>query len=170
MQGVQLYIEIVDYDPNGMHDLVDRFLINLNPPVGGEATERSYSGIHGFATTDLAINVSCGGNFQGSDCSQCVPGFTGPDCRQTDDCIGVSCGGNGQCFDREDSFYCSCDPGFTGELCQTNVDECVGVNCSGNGECSDGVNSFTCECSPGYTGQLCDVQGHNYGELSVNLS
>ena len=26
-------------------------------------------------------------------------------------------------------FKCSCDPGFTGEICYTNIDECVGVNC-----------------------------------------
>ena len=62
-------------------------------------------------------------------------------------------------MDGEDSFNCSCDPGFTGELYQANIDECVGVNCSGNRECLDGVNSFTCECSPSYTGPLCDIQG-----------
>ena len=65
----------------------------------------------------------------------------------------------GQCVDGVDSFNCGCDPGFTGEMCQTNIDDCVGVGCSRNGECLDGVNSFTCECSPGYTGPLCDIQG-----------
>ena len=65
----------------------------------------------------------------------------------------------GHCLDGLDSFNCRCDPGFTGEQCQTNIDDCVGVRCSGNGECLDGVNSFTCECSPGYTGPHCDIQG-----------
>ena len=62
-------------------------------------------------------------------------------------------------MDGVNSFNCSCDPGFTGELCQTNIDDCVGGRCSGNGECLDGVNTFTCECSPGYTGSHCDIQG-----------
>ena len=116
-----------------------------------------------------AHSVSCAQNFQGSDCTQCVPSFTGPDCLQVDDCfnLGVNCSGNGQCVDGVDSFNCSCDPGFTGELCQTNINECVGVDCSGNGECLDGVNSFTCECNPGYTGQYCEIEG-NY-EIIVTI-
>ena len=35
---------------------------------------------------------------------------------------------NGQCDNQEGTlnFSCTCDPGFTGELCQTNIDDCVG--------------------------------------------
>ena len=62
-------------------------------------------------------------------------------------------------MDGVNGFNCSCDPGFTGELCKTIIDDCVGIGCSGNGECLDGVHSFTCECSPGYTGPLCDIEG-----------
>ena len=163
LQGVQLYIEIIDRDllffQIGDHDLVDRFLIELNPrpTVGVQSSRQNYSGIHGFATTELTINVSCVENFQESDCSKCVPGFIGMDCQTNiDDCVGVNCSGKGQCVDGVDSFDCSCDPGFTGELCQINIDDCVEVNCSGNRECMDGVNSFICECSPGYNGPLCD--------------
>ena len=101
--------------------------------MGVESSRQLYSGIHGFATTELAINVSCAENFQGSDCSVCVHGFTGTDCQtDIDDCVGVNCSGNGQCVDGVDNFDCSCDPGFTGELCQTNIDEC---------ECV-----YTCKC------------------------
>ena len=129
-----------------------------------------------FVLMELIITVTCIENFQGYDCSQCVPGFTGPDCQLIDHCVGVTCSGNGQCVDEVDSFNCSCDPGFTGEVCQTNIDDCVGVRCSGNGECLDGVNSFTCKCSPIFTGQLCDTQGitlasiHNYTHVgSITL-
>ena len=32
-------------------------------------------------------------------------------------------------------------PGFTGDLCWTNIDEsdCIDMNCSGNGVCIDGI-------------------------------
>ena len=53
---------------------------------------------------------------------------------------------HGDCVDGVNLFHYTCDPGFTGELCQTNIDDCVGVTCSGNGVCVDGVNSFTCQC------------------------
>ena len=125
-ESVQLYIEIRDADsPDQKPDdfLVDTFLINHNESVGEESAKQVHSGMYGFVSMKLVIVVTCIENFQGSDCSQCVPGFTG-------------------------------------ELCQTNISKCVGVNCSGNGECLDGVNSFTCECSPGYTGKLCHIQGN----------
>ena len=37
--------------------------------------------------------------------------------------------GNGQCVDVINSFTCDCNPGYTGELCETDIDDCVGVNC-----------------------------------------
>ena len=98
----------------------------------------------------------CAQNFGGSDCTQCIPGFTGPNCDVVDDCVGVTCSGNGQCVDGVNSFSCTCDPGFIGELCQTNIDNCMSLGCSGNGECVDGIDNFTCECMAGYSGPLCD--------------
>ena len=76
-----------------------------------------------------------------------------------DQCSPNPRGTNGQCVDGMNMFNCSCDPDFTGELCQTNIDECVGVNCSGNGVCLDSLNSFTCQCSPGFSGTLCSEGG-----------
>ena len=64
----------------------------------------------------------------------CAENYYGPDCSQF-------------CTDN-----CACDPGFTGEFCQTNIDE---YNC-GNGVCVDGINSFICNCNTGYTGTLCN--------------
>ena len=158
-QGVQIYIEIQDFDPDNADDLVDILLINHSLPVGESTQRQTYDGMFGFVTMDLNITVFCAGNFQVPDCTQCVTGFTGADCLEVDDCVGVSCSGNGRCVDGEDNFTCNCSAGFTGELCQTNIDDCVGVNCSGNGRCVEAVNSITCECSPGYTGMLCDVKG-----------
>ena len=41
-------------------------------------------GMYEFITMDLNITVLCAENFEGPDCTECVPGFTGTDC-QVDD-------------------------------------------------------------------------------------
>ena len=58
-------------------------------------------------------------------------------------------------MDGMDTANCTCDLGFTGDQCQTNIDDCVGVDCSGNGQCVDGVNNFTCQCTAGFSGRQC---------------
>ena len=57
-------------------ELVDTFQIVHNLSVGQWSLRQNYSGIYGFATVDLAIAVKCDGNFQGSACTQCLPGFS----------------------------------------------------------------------------------------------
>ena len=70
----------------------------------------------------------CAQNFQGPDCSRCTqPGFTGANCDEIDNCVGVDCG-NGECVNGIGSFSCTCDPGYTGELCKTNI------NANGNSD------------------------------------
>ena len=118
-----------------------------------QSLQQNYTGMYNIVTMNLTITVFCEDNFEGSDCTQCVPaGFIGPDCNGIDYCY---CSGNGEC--RMDTIHCTCDPGFTGELCQTNIDECIGVTCSGNGVCVDGVDTFTCSCVQGFTGEFCQA-------------
>ena len=112
---------------------MDYFAINHNLTVV-ESLQHNHTGFYQTVTMDLTITVFCAENFGGSNCTQCVPGFTGPDCNETDHCSGVSCGDNGVCRNVVNSqFQCTCSPGFTGVLCQTNIDGCVGVDCTGNG-------------------------------------
>ena len=42
-------------------------------------------------------------------------------------------------MDGVDTFTCSCDLGFTGANCQTNINDCLETNCSRHGQCVDGV-------------------------------
>ena len=162
MQGIQLYIEIRDADGSS-YIFVDFITLNLTATVT-QSIQQNYTGMYNIVTMDLTITVFCEVNFGGSDCTQCVPGLTGPNCNETDHCFGVNCSGNGECLsmDGMGTIHCICEPGFTGELCQINIDNCVGVDCSGNSRCVDGVNSFTCECTAGFSGPLCSEGTHTH--------
>ena len=86
---------------------MDILLIDHNLTVA-ESRQQNYTGMYGYVTMNLTITVFCEGNFSGSDCTQCVSGFTGPDCNETDHCFGVNCNGNGECT-----------PGFSRSLCSS---------------------------------------------------
>ena len=162
-QGVQLHIEIIDDDSNSINsgdDLIDVLLIDHDLPIGQPSLRQNYTGIYAFdfVTMDLSITARCVENFQGPDCSQCSPGFTGTTCNvNINDCIGTNCSGNGQCVDGVLSYTCVCVLGFTGVECDVNIDDCVAVDCSGNGQCVDGVHAYACECDPGFTGVECGI-------------
>ena len=70
-------------------------------------------------------------------------------------CYQTECQHGGMCSDPSSEFQCSCQPGFSGPLCETNLDECVDSMCQ-NGACIDGISNYTCSCQPGWTGWLCD--------------
>ena len=124
LQGIQIYIEIQDRDDDTADDFVDVILINHTAPVGINSGRRNYTGVFGFVSMVLSSTVLCAPNFQGTDCTQCTrAGFTGPNCADQisiNDCVGVDCG-NGVCVNGLNSYSCTCDPGFTGEFCRTNI-------------------------------------------------
>ena len=169
-QGVQLHIELTDEDSGNPNDLIDVLLIDHDLSVGQPSPRQNYTGIYdiNFVIMDLLIMARCTRNFQGQDCSQCLPGFTGIMCEiNIDDCIGVNCSGNGWCVDGVLSYTCDCDPGFTGAECDMNIDDCVQCDsdideclsnpCGMNGQCENQEGSFNCSCNPGFTGDLCQI-------------
>ncbi|KAI8512864.1 hypothetical protein Bbelb_095030 [Branchiostoma belcheri] len=58
------------------------------------------------------------------------------------------------CFN--DSYsYCSCLPGYEGDICNMDVNECASNPCANGGTCINGVNSYSCHCTVGYGGETC---------------
>ena len=162
--GVQLFLEIIDYDYIFFDELIDRFAINVSIPVGSTTERTTYPGIFGFATIDMSFTLTCTENFYGPNCDMpcldnctCEPGFTGEFCATSiDDCVGVECGLNQTCVDGHFNFSCECQPGNTGSNCTIDIDECMSANCN-NGRCIDELGSFSCICDSGYTGQDCSI-------------
>ena len=59
MEGVQLYLEMIDFDPNNEDDLIDRFIINVTVPIGNSITELNITGIFGFAEISVSFEARC---------------------------------------------------------------------------------------------------------------
>ncbi|XP_038065319.1 fibropellin-1-like isoform X2 [Patiria miniata] len=79
-----------------------------------------------------------------------------------DECASDPCHNAAECVDGVNEFSCTCAPGFTGPLCETDIDECSSSPCQ-NGVCHDEVNGFSCDCSPGYEGTLCETNMNECG-------
>ncbi|XP_068609259.1 versican core protein [Brachionichthys hirsutus] len=78
------------------------------------------------------------------------------DVRDRMPCSTSSCQNGGSCYGNGARALCLCAPGFTGELCETDVDGCQSNPCLNGATCLGGVTSFTCLCLPSYTGEFCE--------------
>lgn len=74
-------------------------------------------------------------------------------------CDSSPCENGGSCIRQgiTQNYVCNCVPGYTGNLCQTEIDECASHPCQHGGTCGDGVNMFYCFCSPGFNGRICQT-------------
>ena len=80
-------------------------------------------------------------------------------------CYDNECLNGGSCADPSESFDCSCQAGFEGQLCETDIDECVDNKCAHGSKCVDQIANYTCECPKGYTSWLCSEDINECEEL-----
>lgn len=72
------------------------------------------------------------------------------------------------CANAINAFQCICGPGFTGNLCQTQIDECVSNPCQNGGSCVDLVNSYACVCPPGFKGPNTETPYLSNCEIQID--
>lgn len=93
----------------------------------------------------------------------CTNGLKGPSCCSnttwcSPDLFNVpTCNNHSrQCTSLEDKFDCSCQEGYTGIRCETDIDECLSNPCI-NGKCANLPGTYECKCyDPDMTGKNCD--------------
>ncbi|CDW56194.1 Reeler and EGF 2 and DUF1794 and EGF and ShK doma in containing protein [Trichuris trichiura] len=84
----------------------------------------------------------------------CPLGWIGTLCDKKDFCATHQCQ-YGLCLNNENGYTCDCDPGFGGELCDT---ECPNSLCKNEGVCVIRNGKPRCHCSAGYTGDTCAIK------------
>ncbi|KAJ7409870.1 Delta and Notch-like epidermal growth factor-related receptor [Willisornis vidua] len=94
---------------------------------------------------------------------ECEDAYKGSVCEEFDACQSQPCQNNATCTDgvqKHDgsSFTCSCLPGYTGELCQSEIDHCLQQPCQNGGTCSSNIHGFSCQCPEGYHGLYCEEE------------
>uniref|UniRef100_A0A669PU99 Delta/notch like EGF repeat containing n=1 Tax=Phasianus colchicus TaxID=9054 RepID=A0A669PU99_PHACC len=92
---------------------------------------------------------------------ECEDEYWGPLCEEFDACQSQPCQNNATCTDlaqkhNGNNFTCSCLPGYTGELCQSEIDHCIQQPCQNGGTCSSNIHGFTCQCPEGFLGISCE--------------
>nr|CAH7754904.1 unnamed protein product [Callosobruchus chinensis] len=94
----------------------------------------------------------------GSAACVCKPEYHGeyPNCNGDSVCIKNPCLNGGICTPYKSTFNCTCQPGFTGKFCQTNINECLTNPCLNGGTCMDKINGFICNCTDDWMGTYCE--------------
>ncbi|KAK7080255.1 DNA repair protein Rad9,Rhp9, partial [Halocaridina rubra] len=91
----------------------------------------------------------------------CPFGYAGYNCEITIDYCekrSILCNHGGSCKPtfRDEGWRCDCQPGWEGELCQSETNECASDPCKNGGTCTDRFNNFTCTCLDTWQGPTCE--------------
>ncbi|XP_046419281.1 protein crumbs isoform X6 [Neodiprion fabricii] len=101
----------------------------------------------------------------------CFARYSGNNCQLDNGppCDSNPCQNGGSCAeDSRGNYSCTCIPGFTGTLCdsQLGVSLCERNPCENDGTCYNVADGeYKCECSSGWTGKNCEI---NINECASN--
>ncbi|XP_046474666.1 protein crumbs isoform X5 [Neodiprion pinetum] len=101
----------------------------------------------------------------------CFARYSGNNCQLDNGppCDSNPCQNGGSCTeDSRGNYSCTCIPGFTGTLCdsQLGVSLCERNPCENDGTCYNVADGeYKCECSSGWTGKNCEI---NINECASN--
>ncbi|CAG5104799.1 Oidioi.mRNA.OKI2018_I69.chr1.g1553.t1.cds [Oikopleura dioica] len=70
-------------------------------------------------------------------------------------CEAHSCQNGGICEETNDSIFCACLDGFSGDFCE--IGPCPNNPCEYGGACSFFNGSFVCSCLDGFSGERCET-------------
>ncbi|XP_071965694.1 uncharacterized protein [Antedon mediterranea] len=139
------------------HELSESgYVCSCNDGWTGDNCEISTIGCHAEPCLNggTCVDIGSDGDYQ----CYCPEGFDGQDCQTVqslcdpDPCV------MGTCFDFHSlmTFYCLCDVGWTGTLCDTEM-TCINNPCVNAVTCIDHDDSgYTCICQNGWFGDRCD--------------
>lgn len=71
-------------------------------------------------------------------------------------CFHSDCRNGGFCENSNETYACTCPPGYEHDDCSHNIDECLDAQCTNNSTCIDQIAAYECVCQPGYDGRHCE--------------
>lgn len=66
----------------------------------------------------------------------------GPNCELEDHCASGPCKNGAECASKDDSYECTCAPGFTGTTCSEDIEECSTTEPCVHGQCVNTHGSY----------------------------
>uniref|UniRef100_A0A671T143 Neurogenic locus notch homolog protein 2-like n=1 Tax=Sinocyclocheilus anshuiensis TaxID=1608454 RepID=A0A671T143_9TELE len=74
-------------------------------------------------------------------------------------CTPNPCANHASCVHTPDyhGYQCNCQPGWQGQLCNTDINECTSNPCKNRGTCTNTLGGYVCSCRAGYTGPNCET-------------
>ena len=103
---------------------------------------------------------TCATGWAGLACDTCYPGYHsaaadgGTACVLDTQCEADTCLMHGSCQADGGTVTCTCDPGYSGNNCETGTDNCTNNAC-GSGQCVDQPQGYACLCTNNTWGMSC---------------
>lgn len=124
----------------------------------GDVCEKNicFNGGTCVSSADISPFCLCPDGFTGYNCSVTEKGPCHPNpCLNNADCEVLSNSLRGDTFTQ---YACKCQPGYTGEHCETDNNKCSSSPCKNGGICKHLTQDYTCKCASPFIGKSCQTR------------